>query len=516
MGLRTSRSWTVSGIAIRHASTLGLNLRNESQDVAEDSKEIRYRVWWALCSTERLLAVMTGRPTSFTEADCTAPLPIPLEEDRFVGSTSQSSQAFQMLRRWSSQEPGQHEHAIKTPSSESPHQASRSGSFSKGIAQSSSQEQKQSFSPCDASSFTYQTKLGLFTNEVLNSLYRAAAMSEPWSHVQATIATLNEKLETWHQNLPYVFDFAKKQVDQQFLPQRMRLGFFYYSTSIIINRPCLCRMDRRIKDQSDKSKAFNRQTAAGCVRAARGMMDMLPNEPNADGLYKVAPWWCLVHWLMQAAIVSMLELSFRADHMPDELEDVFFTAKKTVQWLQDMSKRDEASRRASNLCFVLLRQVTSKVGKDPNEVLGFPQEDLAMSQNNDHMQDGENSPTGNPYPVRENLQNMRDRQGMAGTNVYYSSQPAPNTPMSQDGYPRLGQYQPQTGYSSSTAFQPEIFTSYDQVPFYAPPYPTASAQPAYDDLFPTASSMDGLHFGDAENPTYYEGQSQNWYPGRRG
>ena len=340
-------------------------------------------------------------------------------------------------------------------------------------------------------------------------------MSEPWSHVQATIANLNKKLEDWHQSLPHVFDFTESQLDQQFLPQRMRLGFLHYSTSIIINRPCLCRMDRRIKNQSDKSKTFNRETAARCVRAARSMLNMLPNQPNALGLYKIAPWWCLVHWMMQAAIVSMLELSFRADHMPNEVEDVFSTAKKALQWLRDMSKTDEASGRAAGLCFGLLRQLASKVGKDPNEAWDLQQEDVASFQNTGQVQGGQDSLVKNTYPVHENLQEMQDTQGMNDMSMYYGSQPNLATPISQAAYTGLNQFQSPMGYFTSAAFQPEMFAAYDQVAFYDQ-VPATSAQTSYDDVFPAATSMEGLHFGDAENPSYYEGQSQNWHPGRRG
>lgn len=59
-------------MAIRYASALGLNLRNDNRNVVDSSKEIRYRVWWALCSVERILAVMLGRLISFSQTDCKA------------------------------------------------------------------------------------------------------------------------------------------------------------------------------------------------------------------------------------------------------------------------------------------------------------------------------------------------------------------------------------------------------------------------------------------------------------
>jgi len=36
------------GYAIREAGALGMNMRNDSSDLKDSLKEIRYRLWWAL------------------------------------------------------------------------------------------------------------------------------------------------------------------------------------------------------------------------------------------------------------------------------------------------------------------------------------------------------------------------------------------------------------------------------------------------------------------------------------
>ena len=56
-----NRAWTICGLAIRQATALGLNMRNESVDLSNELKEIRYRVWWALYVLEHRLCTMTGR-----------------------------------------------------------------------------------------------------------------------------------------------------------------------------------------------------------------------------------------------------------------------------------------------------------------------------------------------------------------------------------------------------------------------------------------------------------------------
>jgi len=423
---------------------------------------------------------MTGRPASFADKDCTAPLPLPMEEDTFLGSRTQSPEAIQMFKRWPSQESRPSDPALPTPGSSTQPSRNRNtpgSSLSPAASQYSLEDRWQDTPLCNAFAFRYQIRLSTLTNEVLDRLYRGCAMSESWAQVQVNINNLNSHLEHWRQSLPPLFDFAKKQRDKQFVRQRMNLGFSYYSTLTIINRPCLCRIDRRIPDESDKAKSFNRETAGKCVHAARGMLDLLPDVPNALGLYKVAPWWCLVHYLMQAAAVLMLELSFRAEHMPNEVEEVFAAGTKALEWLRSMSAVDEAARRAFVICNELLRQVAPKVGREAKDASGY-------------QPDGVVGMGGiNPIESFEKMQDMRDLQGGPGL------------------------YQPQLHYdfSSSTPYQASLFASYDQINAMIWSYshmPTTSAPAPYDEMFPASNDMAGIG-----QPNHYTDMGQTWFPG---
>ncbi|MCJ1462086.1 hypothetical protein MMC07_000686 [Pseudocyphellaria aurata] len=359
-----NRAWAISGIAIRHACTLGLNMKNESKSIYESLKEIRYRVWWALCSNERLLSVMTGRPASFMNEDCAAPLPLPLDEEKFfsINAPGSNSHAIQLLRRYSSQES---DHAVSTPSSA---QSTKSRASPIDVyspeSQPPSSDHSQGIVPSNALYFYHHAKLSVLTSEVLTRLYRVGTVPQSWAQVQSTIADLDSKLDRWRTALPSVFDFTKRQRDQQFSRQRVSLGFFFYSVLMITSRPCLCRLNRKFPNQSEKAKDFNQSTAAKCVEAALGMLDLLPEEPNPIGLYGLAPWWCLVHHLVQAVIVLMLELSFRSDHLPQRVDDILLAAKKTVRWLRSMSVADISARRAWTMCDDMLRKVILRVGRN--------------------------------------------------------------------------------------------------------------------------------------------------------
>ena len=373
----------MSGIAIRYGCTLGLNLRNKSEKVSDTSKEIRYRVWWALCSNERLLAVMTGRPASISDNECSVPLPIPLDEATFFSTKSSTfdNQTVQLLRRYSSQEPQNMKNSPSTPSST--YSAKSKASPTEHSTLTSPQaifDHYQPIQPSHSLYFLHHTRLSILTSQVLIRLYSVNTLSRSWAEVQSLIASFVSDLETWRSSLHPVFNFGKRQRNHQFSRQRVSLGFFYYSTLIIVCRPCLCRVDGKILHLSENSQELNRYTAAKCVHAALDMVELLPDEPNAIGLYKIAPWWCLVHHIVQAATILMLELSFRSDHSPENEETIVDSAKKAIFWLRSMSEKDLSAHRAWRMCSDMLQKLASRTAStyscesvdDMQGVISFP------------------------------------------------------------------------------------------------------------------------------------------------
>ena len=331
--------------------------------------------------------------------------------------------------------------------------------------------------------FLLQTKLGLVTNEVLNQLYRPKMVSRSWAQVRPIISALAVQLEQWQAGLPPIFDFSKRQRDQQFSRQRMCLGLFFYSSVMIVSRPCLCRNSRTLAHTSEKSKEFNRTTAAKCVHAAKDMLDLLPDEPNPVSLYKVAPWWCLVHHLVQASTVSMLELSFQANHVPEEADEILQSAKKGVQWLRSMAEKDLAANRAWKLCEDMLPKVASIVGKSLGSFPDVPlSDDGGGSSSFDYPHF--TSPTG-PEGVADM---MRGNYG----------------PM----HPTDGSYQ-QMPFHGGSPFQAQIYTSYDEIfpPYFHPATAfTVPENPSdFLSMYPSPDQMEGLLSGDLDDlsMTYY-------------
>lgn len=441
----------MSGIAIRQAITLGLNLQNASKDVHKASREIRYRLWWALCSTERTLSVMTGRPTSFSETDCSVPLPLHADEETlFKEQPRFTSHATLPAMRHSS-----------TQSSKDRGLSASSASIPDNLIDGSDLSKQQDSKPSvamsanDASCFLFNVKLSILTSNVMAGLYRAGTSNETWAQVQSKITGFNSKLLEWFQELPAAFDFTEQQGDPKFLRHRLYLGFAYYSTKTMINRPALCRIDHKIPSESEKAKDFNRSTAARCVHSAKAVLEMLPTVPNAVALYQVAPWWCLVHHLVQASTVLMLELSFRADHMPNEAEEILEAAKKAVRWLRAMSEENVAARRAWKLCDGMLRKVAPKIGRTVDDI---------------------------PAALDE-----LDQHGRAAFDV------EPDHGLAIPGVAAQGGHDVfhMDSQLEEHTFHPQAYTSYDEFMASSMSAPEASSTP-FGTMFPSAAQMNAL------------------------
>ncbi|KAL9579765.1 MAG: hypothetical protein Q9212_004913 [Teloschistes hypoglaucus] len=363
-----SRAFAMSGITIRQALTLGLNIRNDDGKLSNWSKEIRYRVWWAIATTERTLGVMTGRTTSFMQGDCSVPLPLPLEEESLLANMGSSeTAAAQQLRSLYTEESWSTDVSTSTSSSVS----SRAGPM---LAVKSGSKIAASIVPNNGMFFLYSSKLSVMIDEILRQLYRPAIVSRSWAEVQGIMLKFQKKAERWRSQLPVVFDFTKSYGDGEFIRQRICLGCSYYSTLTIINRPSLCKLDEKIANETDQGKAVDRTSATTCVDAARSILDLLPNEPDPAELYRISPWWSIVHHLMQAVTILMLEMSYRATHCPESSDDIFAAAEKAVGWLQSMSTQDMASNRAWRLSSEMLTKVAPKIGRRMNERLKWPRQ----------------------------------------------------------------------------------------------------------------------------------------------
>ncbi|KAF1961012.1 hypothetical protein CC80DRAFT_513688 [Byssothecium circinans] len=310
-----SRAWVMIGISIRLSMSLGLHLRNEDPSVPPAKKAMLARTWWGLHAIECLLSSITGRPCVLACEDSTVALLNEFADDDAlpIGSTKGKSKAHQPL----------------TPSYSDSH-TRRIGKVDTYL---------------DA-----HVSLGLITQQLLATLYAPRVASQPWSYIEKKIPSLLAELEEWR---THALPVENGQLMNPFQPpdgdrEYTLLQFYYCSTKILITRPCLCRSERRSNNNGNTTVGFIRTTAAQCIQAAQEMASLLPDQPNIEGLYENTPWWSLVHYIMQALAVLLLELSFQDAQAAiiDPTTELHACVKKLISWLHIMRNTEPVALRA--------------------------------------------------------------------------------------------------------------------------------------------------------------------------
>jgi hypothetical protein len=115
-------------------------------------------------------------------------------------------------------------------------------------------------------------------------------------YVQRKISALLNECQEWATvaldgNQQVDDDRGKTEIErEQFL-----LRADYWSTKMLITRPCLCRIERRIQNESATSAVFNSKSAATCVEAALELTKLFPDQPDLYFLYIKGPWWAVIH-----------------------------------------------------------------------------------------------------------------------------------------------------------------------------------------------------------------------------
>ncbi|KAF2476525.1 uncharacterized protein BDR25DRAFT_277719 [Lindgomyces ingoldianus] len=353
-----NKAWVVIGISVRLAYALGLHVRNEDRSTSAVRKETLVRMWWGLYSLERVLSAVSGRPSVVHEVYCSVPLPLPL-------STEEMDEATVVAHLDSrARKPGSHDLAYSGTGSTT---SSRKGSSIPAWSLSE---------PSNSGSFLNSwAKLGMITHNTIIGLYSARLVSKSWEDVQKIIVELSQELETWASNLPPGFNFSLPNSDQIFRRERLILEMYYQSTRILITRSCLCRLDRRIENQSEGSNNFNKRTAQSCISAAISVAQLFPDKIEPAKLYQMGPWWSVVHSLMQGLAILLLELSYEVTHSTQEYQtiqdcqQIASSLHKLMRWLKAMAQNNATAKRAYSVVLGLVQKVIKNVKPEIAELL---------------------------------------------------------------------------------------------------------------------------------------------------
>ncbi|KAF2101121.1 hypothetical protein NA57DRAFT_20564, partial [Rhizodiscina lignyota] len=303
---QVSRAWMVSSYAVRAAFALGLHIRNEDPNLPELEKEARVRLWWALWLLERHLVALSGRPTALDDRHCSVPRPTAANVSNFLSFDAHRSE--NIARQY----------------------------------------------------FTLRIDLAKVVQDAIDTLYSPSIVKSYWSTVQVHIQGLENDLRRWRDRVPAALEFnAMERVGREYVRAARTLGFHYCMSRIMIYRPCLCPLDRRLEGQSDRSSQFNREAAKLCVAAAEDLIDLLPNGSDPEfidpvQLYQEGPWYDQVNLIMRASAVIMVDISLETSHSNGGMQRLASSITKLVAWLREMAKHNAAAYRAWETCIDLI------------------------------------------------------------------------------------------------------------------------------------------------------------------
>ena len=215
--------------------------------------------------------------------------------------------------------------------------------------------------------FIYRTQLSIISHEIVTQLYCAATIKEKWPEVQETMRTIDGRLLSWRTSLPKEFDimfetWTEPDWDDPYTLSRIGLAMYFNSLRMILFRPCLCRFEGRMDNQSQQSRDFEQEAVATCVHSARRMISILGWSAKSEAkIYAISPWWSTLHYLCEALSILMLEMAFEAQHLPSETADILADIKKGIYWLAMLAEGSIAARKAWEIFDNLVRLVAPKI-----------------------------------------------------------------------------------------------------------------------------------------------------------
>ncbi|CAN9173970.1 unnamed protein product [Alternaria alternata] len=342
-----SRAWITIGISIRLALALGLHLRNEDSGAEESKKELLVRTWWSLQSTESLVSAITGRPPVIAFEDCTASLP--------RSPPGEQLNHRDMLRKF----------ARRGTGDDSPHTTTDSYTSESG--------QQGSGRDCY---LINHINITFISQRALLELYSPRTAARSWKSVQGSISGLLNELEEWSKAaLPGGRQAARKKHMTGLEREQFLIKADYWSTKMLVTRPCLCKIERRIRNESKASVEFNKTSAEACVGAALEMTKLFPDEPDLDFIYSKGPWWAIVHFIMQSIAVLILEMAYRNREMESSEPSMVVSIRKLIRWLSAMRHNDPVAARAHHVIKRVLKRFSPALQFQADELLDLYEEE---------------------------------------------------------------------------------------------------------------------------------------------
>ncbi|KAL9028747.1 MAG: hypothetical protein Q9196_002939 [Gyalolechia fulgens] len=320
-----------------------MHLVNKTPSITDSQRDLRLSIWFSVLSLERTITTITGRPSMVRDIDCSV---LPAVD----GTIDPDKNLLNPTHRGSNE---------MWRSALSAQRANRGIPF----------EQTPSLAvTVEPTFFLRQVELSSIANSAVSKLYSSHITHSEWSDIQLMIRELNQKLHDWNDNLPEPYDPDCARQSAGGDPVRAALGMLFHSTRVIINRPCHCRLDRRIADQSSSSDSFNVNSASQCVAAAMGILALVPDQPDLAVIYQGPLWWMCFHHLKRAAAVLIQEVTLHSENSPARGSSALTGAKKAINWLHAMGTTSSPAYASWVTLSRLLVRATQRFGGDLSNV----------------------------------------------------------------------------------------------------------------------------------------------------
>ncbi|KAL5358895.1 C6 transcription factor [Aspergillus floccosus] len=320
---QVNRAFKLSSLAFRSALALGINLRFVDHRVHHASKEARSRLWWSIYLLEHLLTAVTGRISCVGEGLSSTPLPIPFDEDQL-----DRPEVINLF-----QDPQLRLTRLKMTLLQTDEEARASADW---------------LATCEPSSslfFHCLVDLVTATQTIISNVYSIQGLREQPSRLEQRIRKYSHTLDIWRAKLPQCCRFTESPDTDRLrlhgngsvphlFREKVLLALNYYSSRIILCRPCLSTGAWRSRSHSPRSHSprsstsrppnsrrssvpgtssghrarMRAQMSVICLRAACTLIDIFPDTPDILWLTRYTPWWSVLHFLMQACTALLLGL----------------------------------------------------------------------------------------------------------------------------------------------------------------------------------------------------------------
>ncbi|KAJ5901057.1 hypothetical protein N7504_007050 [Penicillium tannophilum] len=355
-----NRAWKMIGTATRSAIALGLHLRATHNKLSASALEARHKLWWSIFILESLLSVMTGRASGLGNSFCSAPPPLVAEDVEIFTDNAPEVRLERPTEnppmKWTINQ--QHEQL---------------------------EAQRASMKCMDANDELYffcLTDLILISHTASTRVYSTDAVKQGWDSIQSRLDFFNKTMDECSSSLPDSINFniiGAGQSLSKVNAYKISLSLHYYSSRIVLNRPCLARVRTAGDNISNSYRSWAKEESAmTCLHSALAVLSIFPDEPDSLWVCHVL-WWNILHFLVQATTILLINLSFEelaskkssgqnstsgssASNLPAvsdsvDYEAVLTAARKALQWLHCLGKTEASARRAFEICGNCIRRI---------------------------------------------------------------------------------------------------------------------------------------------------------------